>query len=832
MDAKNDSNGLEVEYRRVQDAQQARKGRIRKGRERTYARKREIIEGMNVTIKPYAHAFPPSLLFDERYMELFLDVKEDTRGLPYREARERIERSVGTGIGERMFSAIIPSIQELLPHIRHSVYHVVDPIILFMLYIELHGSKRTQYAREIDRIIITKSYRHLQYKTQIMINSASDDQRTRLLHSLEVQRIAKTLAMQTGANWELAQAIAVGHDVGHAPFGHAGERALNRCLEDDFHGGFSHALQSVKVLNALEEHPIMQKYGLNGLGLSIEVLSGILKHDTDVFTDNIAKPAFRLQYNCPEVVAYVPKDHHKSDDAMRMNAGDVAANAVTMGGIEAQIVFWADKLAYLGHDWEEFASSEMMEQMLRTMNNIVGKIAQINHQYDKDDGDRELRLIKRIHRSISKMNKLYSEEEGPDNGEPASKTDVDDQKERLKLLVYIDDLLNKNNPAHDRDQRLSFRCTRLSYPEFAMLFSYFDVARAWMVITDRIPEKYKDSNDIIYIIYNFFKETLSQRITPSILDELIDETTKNTDVVALDEHKFVEISERRWEEEQRRIEASRREEAEAGKLAQRSSASADVKKRFRRALLVTLSEETAKEVDLVNDFVMEYYISSTTVQNMTNKAEMIIKGLYKYYMDNPEMLPDKQLNRYCTEVETDDNAHERLMVAYLWDKLHEFKFAKKMEKQPLSGELDKAWEMLVKKTRECADLLANERQRSTTDMDSVQTSGQSKDRQMDKRSSTSQHERVLFKAFEKIVNGRGKITGKPFDTRRNKYLFRNHGVDGPASIITRPHALHLNRTKLARVVADYIADMTDRMAVMKYDEVYSSKSTWSVMYHE
>ena len=155
--------------------------------------------------------------------------------------------------------------------------------------------------REYNRILLTEAFRHLQYKTQVMINSASDDQRTRLMHTLEVQGIAKTLAMQLKVDWELAETIAAGHDVGHAPFGHAGESALDKCLAENFVGRFSHALQSVRVLDCLENYDLIARYGLEGLGLSTELLRGIVTHDTDSFVDNVTSPAFRLQYDLKNI---------------------------------------------------------------------------------------------------------------------------------------------------------------------------------------------------------------------------------------------------------------------------------------------------------------------------------------------------------------------------------------------------------------------------------------------------------------------------------------------------------------------------------------------------
>jgi len=173
-----------------------------------------------------------------------------------------------------------------------------DRAMFLMLYFELHGSMRLRYVREIERIKSSVHLRYSQYKAQVMINKASDKQRTRLTHSLQVESIAKVLAQQLGCNWELAQAIALGHDLGHVPFGHTGETALDECLHKAFAGRFLHALQGVKVLNNLENHStIFDHYGITGQVLSRRILEGILKHDTDCLLQDLRRAAWRLQYD-------------------------------------------------------------------------------------------------------------------------------------------------------------------------------------------------------------------------------------------------------------------------------------------------------------------------------------------------------------------------------------------------------------------------------------------------------------------------------------------------------------------------------------------------------
>jgi dGTPase len=131
---------------------------------------------------------------------------------------------------------------------------------------------RGEYHRDRDRIIHSTAFRRLVYKTQVFVNHEGDLYRTRLTHSLEVAQIARTVAGALGLNTYLTEAICLAHDLGHTPFGHAGQEALNRCMAD--YGGFEHNLQSLRVVDELEE-----KYAeFQGLNLMFETREGILKH--------------------------------------------------------------------------------------------------------------------------------------------------------------------------------------------------------------------------------------------------------------------------------------------------------------------------------------------------------------------------------------------------------------------------------------------------------------------------------------------------------------------------------------------------------------------------
>src|SRR5579859_937818 len=131
---------------------------------------------------------------------------------------------------------------------------------------------RSEFQRDRDRIIHSSAFRRLEYKTQVFVNHEGDLFRTRLTHSIEVAQIGRSVARNLKLNEDLVEAVALAHDLGHTPFGHAGQDALHGCMQE--HGGFEHNLQSLRVVDALEE----RYAAFDGLNLYFETREGILKH--------------------------------------------------------------------------------------------------------------------------------------------------------------------------------------------------------------------------------------------------------------------------------------------------------------------------------------------------------------------------------------------------------------------------------------------------------------------------------------------------------------------------------------------------------------------------
>lgn len=187
-------------------------------------------------------------------------------------------------------------------------------------YDEPSHQYRTEFQRDRERIIHSRAFRRLEYKTQVFVNHEGDHYRTRLTHTIEVAQIARSIARALRLNEDLAESIALAHDLGHTPFGHTGEQVLNELLKVD--GGFEHNRQSLRVVERLEK----RYRDFPGLNLTWETREGIIKHST--------------YYDHPEVSQFSPDE---------------------LPSLEAQIIDFADEIAYNNHDLDDGLSSGMLD---------------------------------------------------------------------------------------------------------------------------------------------------------------------------------------------------------------------------------------------------------------------------------------------------------------------------------------------------------------------------------------------------------------------------------------------------------------------------------------
>tara|TARA_B100000686_G_scaffold274738_1_gene292942 strand:- start:115 stop:1260 length:1146 start_codon:yes stop_codon:yes gene_type:complete len=191
------------------------------------------------------------------------------------------------------------------------------------VYSEKENFIRTPYQRDRDRIIHSTSFRRLKHKTQVFVNTEGDHYRTRLTHSMEVSQIARTLARALGLNEDLSETLSLSHDLGHTPFGHAGEEILNQCMIN--FGGFDHNIQTLRIVTLIEN----KYYKFTGLNLTVETLDGLVKHNGPI--KNIAP------YN-------------------KILGDSLFNNKISFNSypsLEAQVAAISDDIAYNNHDLED-----------------------------------------------------------------------------------------------------------------------------------------------------------------------------------------------------------------------------------------------------------------------------------------------------------------------------------------------------------------------------------------------------------------------------------------------------------------------------------------------
>jgi len=199
------------------------------------------------------------------------------------------------------------------------------------IYRESISKYRTPFQRDRDRIIHSASFRRLKHKTQVFVNTEGDHYRTRITHSIEVAQIARSIARYLNLNEDLAETLSLAHDLGHTPFGHAGEDALNECMDD--YGGFDHNLQTLRIIMFLENKYLK----FNGLNLSIETLEGLLKHNGPV------------------------DDLDLVDSLIGIKNFKKMINFSTYPSLEAQISAISDDIAYNNHDIQDGINANLFK---------------------------------------------------------------------------------------------------------------------------------------------------------------------------------------------------------------------------------------------------------------------------------------------------------------------------------------------------------------------------------------------------------------------------------------------------------------------------------------
>ena len=312
------------------------------------------------------------------------------------------------------------------------------------LHNENESENRNPYQRDRDRVIHSDSFRLLKHKTQVFLAHTGDYYRTRLTHSLEVSQISRSISRRLGLDEDLAEVLALSHDLGHPPFAHSGEEVLNKCMND--YDGFDHNAQTIRILTSLEErYP-----SFNGLNLTWETLEGVVKHNGPLLDPHI-----------------VIKEYNKLHD-LELN---------TYPGLEAQIASLSDDIAYNNHDIDDgFRAGFISLDDLKKIELFSEIIKEINSEFKGIDNYMIVKelirrliglmvndLIKNTKKNISKVNPKNAEEIRSHNGLIASFSDFfisqDTQirnflrsrvyehnsieKERVKSMRIIEEIFSK-----------------------------------------------------------------------------------------------------------------------------------------------------------------------------------------------------------------------------------------------------------------------------------------------------------------------------------------------------------------------------------------------------
>jgi dGTPase len=246
------------------------------------------------------------------------------------------------------------------------------------LFDEPPSRTRSPFRRDCDRVIHSTAFRRLKHKTQVFVFHEGDHYRTRLTHSLEVAQIARALARQLGLDEDLTETLALAHDLGHPPFGHAGERALDLCLRD--HGGFDHNAQTLRVVTELEHrYP-----DFDGLNLTWESLEGIVKHNGPLVDRNGQAVGRYREHGIPAGIAEYDRIYD--------------LELWSFASLEAQVAAIADDIAYNAHDIDDGLRAGLFTvDDLRVMPLAAEMIAEIDKDYpDLDDIRRGAELVREL----------------------------------------------------------------------------------------------------------------------------------------------------------------------------------------------------------------------------------------------------------------------------------------------------------------------------------------------------------------------------------------------------------------------------------------------------
>jgi len=347
------------------------------------------------------------------------------------------------------------------------------------IYKESENSIRSPYQRDRDRIIHSSSFRRLKHKTQVFVNTEGDHYRTRLTHSMEVSQIARTLTRSLGLNEDLSETLSLSHDLGHAPFGHAGEEALSECMKN--YGGFNHNIQTLRIVTSLEN----KYYKFYGLNLTIETLDGLIKHNGPV--KNIVPYKKILKKNL-------------FNNKITFNA---------FPSLEAQVAAISDDIAYNNHDLEDGLRAGLFT--IKKISSISHLSGLINKHVKNIKNFRREIIINQIVRDLINLMVVDVINTTNKNLEKINPQSINDIYKQDTMIVDFSDKMKKI------DKRIKYFLKHNMYNHKKVIVN---TNRGKRIIKDLF--KYISKNPRKHISNELFKNELKERVIADFIAGMTD----------------------------------------------------------------------------------------------------------------------------------------------------------------------------------------------------------------------------------------------------------------------------------------------------------------------
>ena len=347
------------------------------------------------------------------------------------------------------------------------------------IYKESENSIRSPYQRDRDRIIHSSSFRRLKHKTQVFVNTEGDHYRTRLTHSMEVSQIARTLTRSLGLNEDLSETLSLSHDLGHAPFGHAGEEALSECMKN--FGGFNHNIQTLRIVTSLEN----KYYKFYGLNLTIETLDGLIKHNGPV--KNIVPYKKILKKNL-------------FNNKITFNA---------FPSLEAQVAAISDDIAYNNHDLEDGLRAGLFT--IKKISSISYLSGLINKHVKNIKNFRREIIINQIVRDLINLMVVDVINTTNKNLEKINPQSINDIYKQDTMIVDFSDKMKKI------DKRIKYFLKHNMYNHKKVIVN---TNRGKRIIKDLF--KYISKNPRKHISNELFKNELKERVIADFIAGMTD----------------------------------------------------------------------------------------------------------------------------------------------------------------------------------------------------------------------------------------------------------------------------------------------------------------------